>query len=175
MENASRALFIAAGVLLGVLILSVAVALFSMFGGSSKEIIEKIDEAKITEFNNNFLKYYSDKTEVYIDVYDVVTMANFAKKNNDELLISSETSYNQNSEYIQVKLNYHKNGSSNFTVINNCEKWTESEINSFIKENCFKYGTTGGNTSDKRKYYIKNNIVVNKLTKKIIYIEIEEI
>ena len=171
MENATRALHIAAGALLGVLILSVAVALFSIFGGSSKEIIEKLDEAKITEFNNNFLKYYNN----LIDVYDVVTMANFAKKNNAELLISSEMSYNNNSEYIQVKLNYHKNGSSNFTVINNCEKWTESEINSFIKENCFKYGTNGGNTSDKRQYSIKNNIVVNKLTRKIIYIEIEEI
>jgi amino acid permease len=50
MENASRALLIAASVLVGVMIVSVGVVLFSSFGNSSKDIIAKLEQNKTDEF-----------------------------------------------------------------------------------------------------------------------------
>ena len=58
MENASRALIMAASVLLGIMIISVGVALFNTFSEFSRDTLEKVDEKKITEWNNNYLKYY---------------------------------------------------------------------------------------------------------------------
>ena len=44
MENASKALLMVASVLLGLMIISVGVALFNSFGGSSASIMNKIEK-----------------------------------------------------------------------------------------------------------------------------------
>ena len=51
MENASKALLMAAGVLIGVLILSLAVYLFANFGTASAEIHKQKDMNEINKFN----------------------------------------------------------------------------------------------------------------------------
>ena len=171
MENATNALYIAAGVLLGVLILTFAVALFAMFGNSSKEIIEQIDASKITEFNNNFLKFYNN--EVKIDAYDLVTMANFARKNNKEMLVDSESGANANSfsDYIQIVLKYYPTGANPVKIENNFEKQSETWYNSFLKSQYLKKDSS----TEKREYKITSDPIINKKTKKVIKIEITEI
>ena len=171
MENASNALYIAAGVLLGVLILTFAVVLFAMFGNSSKEIIDQIDASKITEFNNNFLKFYNN--DVKIDAYDLVTMANFARKNNKEMLVDSESGANSNnfSDYIQIVLKYYPTGANPVVVENNFEKKEETWYNNFLKTQYLK----NGSKNIKRVYKIISDPIINKKTKKIIKIEITEI
>ena len=47
MENASKALIMAASVLLGVMIISVGVVLFESFSGFAKDTTDKIEEARI--------------------------------------------------------------------------------------------------------------------------------
>ena len=47
MENASRALIMAASVLLGIMIISVGVALFNTFSEFSRDTLEKVDEKKL--------------------------------------------------------------------------------------------------------------------------------
>ena len=47
MENASKALIMAASVLLGIMLLSIAVYLFSIFGGFSSEIANKLSEKEV--------------------------------------------------------------------------------------------------------------------------------
>ena len=71
MENASNALIIAGGVLIGVLILSLAVYLFADFGSTSAEINKKTQEQQLVQFNSKFTTYES--TEKKWTVYDVVT------------------------------------------------------------------------------------------------------
>lgn len=63
MENASKALIMAATALLALMIVSVGVALFNTFSDLGKDTIEKIENNKIAEWNNTYLKYYGT-TEV---------------------------------------------------------------------------------------------------------------
>lgn len=79
MENASKALIMAGGVLIGVLIMTIFVYIFTSIGSSSKEIQSRIDERVIADFNNNFFKYQGSKD---CTIHDIVSIANFANKNN---------------------------------------------------------------------------------------------
>lgn len=96
MENASKALIMSAGILIGVIILSIAVYLFTAFGSTSKEIQEQVDARVIAEFNNNFLKYQGSEK---CTIHDIVNLAKFAQKTNEEL----DVRYN-NEYYIHVNL-----------------------------------------------------------------------
>jgi len=62
MENASKALIMAASILIGVMIISVGVALFNSFGGFSKDIMTGIEETQVAEFNTQFLKCQQKNT-----------------------------------------------------------------------------------------------------------------
>jgi len=62
-ENASRALLMAAGVLVGVLLLSLAVYLFTIFGNFGSEMTTQMNEKNLSEFNAQFTKYESYQDE----------------------------------------------------------------------------------------------------------------
>ena len=78
MENASKALLIAGGVLLAMMILALAVYVFTAMGGFA----ESQDRKKLTEqieaFNNSYLAY--NKSVMYGT--DVLTVSNKAEENN---------------------------------------------------------------------------------------------
>jgi len=80
MENASKALLMAAGVLIGILVLSLAVYLFISFGASAREVNNRIEESKLTQFNAQF-NVYEGRTDVTI--YDIISLGNLAKENNE--------------------------------------------------------------------------------------------
>ena len=103
MENASRALIMAAGVLIGILILSLAVYLFVSFGSASAEMHKRNAEQQIEQFNSQFT-IYEGKDDVTI--YDVITVANLATENNIyyEFLKRTNTTDGKDN-YITVKLN----------------------------------------------------------------------
>ena len=92
MEDASKALLMAAGVLIGILILSLGVYLFTTFAAYSKITADEYDFQRVQQFNNQFLKY-EDKTSNTI--YDVVSIINSAKENNIQ----------DNGIYIKVSFN----------------------------------------------------------------------
>ena len=50
MENASKALIMAAGVLIGILVLSLAVFLFMDFGARSSEIYSQVEHNQLTQY-----------------------------------------------------------------------------------------------------------------------------
>lgn len=160
MENASRALLIAAGILVGIMVISVGVALFNSFAGFNKNIIEKLEENKISQFNNNFLKYYGEEKEV--TAHDVISIVNVARQNNAEYEIENQTSYNHNSDYIQIQLR----DDMNF------EKRTESEYNEFIKQNMLIEDNEGKLT--KTKLFKCTKIIVSNKTSKVIFVKIED-
>lgn len=165
MENASKALLIAASVLVGVLIASVGVVLFSSFGNSSKDIVAKLEQNKTYEFNNNFLKYYGEEVEV--TAQDVVTMANFAKQSNRINEIENLSSYSQNTEYVQIKVD---------GVSDNFEKQDQVFYGKFIKDNLLIYDENdldGDGEVVKTKFFRCKKIVTNNESGRIIYVEIE--
>lgn len=118
MENASKALIISASVLLGLMIISVGVALFQSFGGFSRNITTQVEKNKIAEFNSQFLKYYNDEME--LTAHDIVTLANLAHKTNIEQEV------NENSvAYIKVRIRNTKQS---------LEKFTEEQLKELLQE-----------------------------------------
>lgn len=81
MENASKALTMAAGILVGVLILALMVTLFA----SSNEVSSQYEQTKkseaIQQFNTNFTKYLGQD----LTIHQVITMQNFASKSNNKV------------------------------------------------------------------------------------------
>lgn len=101
MENASKALIMAGGVLIGILIISLAVYLFTDFGSTSAQINAQNLQKQITEFNSKFTSYegYKDKDGNWkITIYDIITLASYAKENNQYYEDTIE-------EQIDVKIN----------------------------------------------------------------------
>ncbi len=79
MENASKALIMAGGVLIGILILSLAVYLFIDFGGKASVIHDRITSNQLTQFNAQF-NVYAGRNDVTI--YQIITVSNLAYQNN---------------------------------------------------------------------------------------------
>ena len=138
MENASKALLMAAGVLVGVLVISIGVILFTSFSQLGKSSVEQMEANKIAEWNENYLKYYGVNTiikdgktiqqPILVTAHDIVSVANHAKQNNINYELEGQSSYNQNTYYVQVQVGK----DANF------EKKTETQINEFLKNNNLK-------------------------------------
>lgn len=77
MENASKALLMAGGILLGVLILTLMVTLFAGSKGLANSYEKTKQEEAIQQFNVNFTKYIGQE----LTIHDVVTICNFAIEN----------------------------------------------------------------------------------------------
>ena len=80
MENASKALIMAAGVLIGVLILSLAAFLFLDFGATSESVYSQMENQQLTQYNAQYTVYSGRKD---ITIYEIISIANLAKENND--------------------------------------------------------------------------------------------
>lgn len=79
MENASKAILIAGGVLLMIMALSLAMFIFRNIGNSTSKYYEQLEQSDIDEFNQKFTKY-EEKDDLTIQ--DVVSIVNLAKDNN---------------------------------------------------------------------------------------------
>ncbi len=79
MENATNALLMAGGVLIGILILSLAVYLFTTFGGTTAKVNDQNAQVQLTQFNAQFTKYEGITTNT---IYDIITVAGLARENN---------------------------------------------------------------------------------------------
>ncbi len=79
MENASKALIMAASILIGIMILSLMVYLFTTFGATSAELHKQQATDRLNQFNSQFTSY-EDKSG--LTIYDVATVANLATENN---------------------------------------------------------------------------------------------
>lgn len=163
MENASKALIMAAGVLLGVMIISFAVYLFSTFGSYSNDVYMQMEATRMEAFNSQFTKFYgteqrenpydtnSDKYyngPILCTVQDVVTIAKLARDSNAKYGVYEDdtnyTSTNENDMYITVNL------LSEMKKGKNIENWTGNQFTDLIKNNTF----ADGSTSNIKYYYV---------------------
>ena len=81
MENASKALLIAGGMILALLILSVFAYISAKTAGTTSRIYENLGESDITEFNQKFLNFQEKEK---LTMQDVVSVAYLAKNNNEK-------------------------------------------------------------------------------------------
>lgn len=81
MENASKALLMAASILLSVMILSLVVYLFATFGARASETHNQVQEQQMIQFNSQFTVYENRND---LKIHDIITVANLAKENNEK-------------------------------------------------------------------------------------------
>ena len=113
MEDASKALMIAAGVLIGMLILSLGVYLYYSLGTYITANQETMNTNELNQFNTQFIKYINyeeqtgpidvNKIEFELTIHDVVTVANLAYENNQKYNMTSLTeNYDETTLYLTV-------------------------------------------------------------------------
>lgn len=83
MENASKALIIAGGILIVILVLTLFAYINTKMGGSTHNLYSKLEDHDITEFNQKFLNYDGRKDLKIQDVVTLINTANNANKNNN--------------------------------------------------------------------------------------------
>ena len=81
MENASKALIMAAGILIGVLLLALMVTLFASASDTFSSYEQTKKSEAIQQFNVNFTKFLGQD----LTIHQVVTICNFAKKENNKI------------------------------------------------------------------------------------------
>lgn len=96
MENASKALLMAAAVLVGVMMLSLGAYLFSIFGGFGSEISNRLEQKQIDEFNSQFYKYENSEE---VRIHDIISVANLARQYNLDNDFTNTSNY-----YIKVNI-----------------------------------------------------------------------
>ena len=106
MENAVKALIIAAGVLIGVMILSLGVTIYSSLSGYVENIAENAASKELQQFNQPYIKninWNEEKgtTEFTLSIHDIVTIANIARESN---LDYNLTEQDENTYYVTVNL-----------------------------------------------------------------------
>lgn len=170
MENASKALLMAATVLVGVLLLSLGVYLFTVFGDFSADMSKKLSEKDINEFNAQFIKYESyqdDSTGEWRNTcraQDVVTIANTAKENNSKY---DYTIADQNNGFYYVKVIV-KQGSH---TINNFEDSSLEDYKEFLK----KYSGEEVNNKYVVTFFKCTNIIINPDSKRVCSVTFEQL
>ena len=105
MENATKALYIASGVLIGVMILSLGIMLFSSLQSYVAEYKNQIEFNELNSFNSKY-QVYADEGRT-ITIQDIVTVAGMAYEDNSSFDIDPNKwgDLSQSSLYIGVYLN----------------------------------------------------------------------
>ena len=148
MENASKALIMAAEILIGVMIISLGVYLFNVYSTYSSSQYSEIENTQIEQLNAKFLKYYGDqyvngtKETIKCTIHDIVGVANLAREtniSNSLVELKSNGTYgtidgisavaSNNNFYIQIKL------ITNSTTYSNLELKTDDDLIEIITAN----------------------------------------
>ena len=101
MENASKALLMAAGVLIGMLVLTLALFLYSDFSSSISRVQSEREQAQDNQFNTQFTKYIGTD----VTIYDFIAVINLAKSNNQNYGLTQADASDLDSYYITVNIN----------------------------------------------------------------------
>lgn len=157
MENASKALLMAAGVLIGILILSLAVFLFANFGAASAEAHKQNEENQIEQFNVQFTAYQG-RTD--ITIHDIVTVANLAKSTNQSFGLTEQT---ENNYYITVSAQGLGQGNKNKYKMENL---SSQDLDDLVKEELnYLVPRDDGNGNGLPTYSC--NVTINQNTRRV--------
>ena len=139
MENASKALLMAGGVLIAILVASLGVYFSRTMSDDIAEYYKKLEDNKRTEFNQQFLNF----NDTSINIQDIVTIINLAKDSNKENDLEEMTSptdpFHDNSLYVKVKFdNAYNLGGLSTEAYDKLEKLSNENTNQLIKNEMSK-------------------------------------
>lgn len=151
MENASKALLMAAGALLGVMILALGAFLLNMMITYTSQTQDKMDAQILAAFNQQFLKY---STSTEITAHDIVGIANLARTNNEKYDVEDRIG----TYYVNVRVT----GITGVSGIqfNAMEKEPEEGLVTFIKKCAL-------NPDNSVKYYRCRRVTVDDHTGRV--------
>lgn len=118
MENASKALMIAGGVLIALIILSMLLAMFNNISNMQKEQEEQIKTEQIAAFNAEFEAY--NKKLMYGT--DVITLINKVAENNKKYSMSNDYKIAVILDGVEVSSSSHLIGTDAEKYIYTCKK-----------------------------------------------------
>lgn len=160
MENASKALILAAEVLIGILLISTAVYLFTSYSSVTNDIEYQMEESQIASFNSNFTSY---ETKEYITIYDVISIANLATQNNANYDFGNSNGYSLGKDYyIEVKF-----------INKNIEGDADNDIDLDIETEINNNYINLLNTADGIQKY-KVNVSISETTLRVYLVEISK-
>lgn len=99
MENATKALLIAGGVLIGIVMVTIGLYLYTTYSNQSKEYNQLITATEIQKFNSNFEAYLGREN---ITAQEIASVVNLAKQYNNQVKIYlglTELTFNSGSTY----------------------------------------------------------------------------
>ena len=138
MENATKALIMAAGVLIGIMILSLGVYLFSILGSYSASVHKKIEDDTLKQINSRYTVYDGRND---LTVQDVVTIVNAARDNNKYYYTDTELAGNEDNlagkegnYYIAVRVSVGSTGNS-YTAMKDNYKYKVTDITKSLLQN----------------------------------------
>lgn len=81
MENASKALIMAGGVLIGIVLFSILVYAFRYSGNFAKQYDDKLAQQDITKFNEQFLSFEGRKD---VTIHEIISLINLSENYNEK-------------------------------------------------------------------------------------------
>ena len=154
MENASKALLMAAVILISVIILSIAVYLFTYFSDYARGVEDDVRANQIAQFNSQFLSYQGKE----LTIYDVITLANLAKD------------YNQENEYTSGVKGYITVTATPFS--GEISESSSNDISTISEDKIYVMDRAGNATGELIKY--KCNVTVDSVTKMVSSVTISQ-
>ena len=121
MENGAKAILIAGGILIGVIVITIGVLLFSSYRDNTQLFDKRIQENEINKFNVNFTKFEGRKD---ITIQEIVSLINFAEQYEKENEIHIQIDVSNippdviNSDNNEIKL-IQDNSEKTYSCINN--------------------------------------------------------
>ena len=156
MENATKALIMAATILISVVIMSLGIYLFVTFSSYSTEVNDEVRNNQISQFNSQFLKYQGQETTIY----DILTVANLAKENNEnyELTINDA---NKNTLYITIE-------------VQGINQHFENQASNFMKDKNKMNGQINDSDGELKKYKC-SQVLVSDVTQRVYKLRFDEL
>lgn len=138
MENASKALIMAAEILLGVILLTIFVGAYYSWNNLASDINRDIELTKVQEFNSNFTVYDKsiDPKAHDLTIHDVISILNFVKEYNKQV----DDHYK-----VVITSNFGINSS---TQINNISDFISKYEGNAFNLNIVKYNNVSGRVKE---------------------------
>lgn len=169
MENASKALLIGTGVLIAILIIYVAMRMFSSASGVTESYHSKESSSEIAKFNSNFTKYVGAvvkngnlSNQTYATIHDIITVSNFAWEYNIKRAKSLEinptnANIESSKDYGLIHVNLYTtkpDGTKNIEIIKNLEN-KDNQCYKELISSCYYANNNSPNSRDIITYEIE--------------------
>ena len=191
MENASKALIMAAEILIGVMVISIGVYLFSTMGQYSANTAQGIEDAQIAQFNTQFLKFYGEigtgeegqevVEPIRCTIHDIVGLANLAKKENEQNGFTAQNGYedgfdissnpeDNSNYYVQIELDIPGKREKNLELL------SQQELVDLVQEYSIviSQNSTTGNQQADIKYFKCTEVGISNVTRRVDYMKFVE-